>query len=237
MKYMGSKNRIAKFIIPIIQKNRMSEQYYIEPFVGGANMIDKIEGKRFGSDSNEYLIEMWKALQKGWIPRKNYTREEYDFAKMNKDIDKKLTGWIGICCSYSGKWFGGYAGIVSTKQGVRNYQEEAYNNVMKQINSLKDVYFMHCDYKDLNLPKQNSIIYCDPPYASTTKYQNDFDHTQFWDWCREISKDGHSVFISEYNAPDDFVKVWEKEVNSSLSANGIYGKNKVSTEKLFIYKG
>ncbi len=39
MKYMGSKNRIAKQILPIILKNRTKEQYYIEPFVGGANLI------------------------------------------------------------------------------------------------------------------------------------------------------------------------------------------------------
>ena len=41
---MGSKSRIAKDIVPIIQKyiddNRIIS--YIEPFVGGANVIDKI---------------------------------------------------------------------------------------------------------------------------------------------------------------------------------------------------
>ena len=45
MKYMGSKNRIAKHILPIILKDRIENQYYVEPFVGGANMIDKVDGK------------------------------------------------------------------------------------------------------------------------------------------------------------------------------------------------
>ena len=36
MKYMGSKNRIAKYILPIMLKDRKPNQYWVEPFVGGA---------------------------------------------------------------------------------------------------------------------------------------------------------------------------------------------------------
>ena len=35
MKYQGSKNKIAKHILPIILKNRTPDQYYVEPFMGG----------------------------------------------------------------------------------------------------------------------------------------------------------------------------------------------------------
>lgn len=35
MKYLGSKARIAKEILPIILKDRKVGQYYVEPFVGG----------------------------------------------------------------------------------------------------------------------------------------------------------------------------------------------------------
>ena len=40
MKYLGSKNKIAKHLLPIILKDRKPEQYYVEPFMGGGNMID-----------------------------------------------------------------------------------------------------------------------------------------------------------------------------------------------------
>ena len=45
IKYMGSKSRIAKDIVPIIQKyiNDNEITSYIEPFCGGANVIDKIK--------------------------------------------------------------------------------------------------------------------------------------------------------------------------------------------------
>ena len=42
MKYMGSKARIAKHILPIILKDRKPNQWYSEPFTGGANLIDKV---------------------------------------------------------------------------------------------------------------------------------------------------------------------------------------------------
>lgn len=44
IKYMGSKSRMAKEIVPIIQSYIDSNTInnYYEPFVGGANVIDKI---------------------------------------------------------------------------------------------------------------------------------------------------------------------------------------------------
>ena len=46
MKYMGSKNRHARDIIPILMKEHTSAMLYVEPFVGGANIIDKIPADR-----------------------------------------------------------------------------------------------------------------------------------------------------------------------------------------------
>lgn len=71
MVYMGSKARIAKHIAPIINKlitdNEITK--YVEPFVGGANMIEYIKCEtRIGNDSNKYLIAMWQRLQAGWKP-------------------------------------------------------------------------------------------------------------------------------------------------------------------------
>ena len=236
MKYMGSKARIAKEILPIILKDRVQDQWYVELFAGGMNMICEVDGNRIANDIHPYLIEMWKYLCKGWIPEK-IDKNTYDKVRQNKDeFSDHFVGWVGFNCSYSGKWFGGFAGQTKTKIGtVRDYQAEAIKNVLKQVEKMNGVIFKNNPYYEVELPK-NSIVYLDPPYEGTTKYANDFDHKAFWQWCREMSKLGHSVFISEYNAPIDFKCIWQKELSSSLSANGKIGGNKVSVEKLFIYE-
>lgn len=234
MKYMGSKARFHKEILQIILKDRTADQFYIEPFAGGMNMISEVDGNRIANDIHHYLIAMWKELvYNNWMPSE-YTKEQYLDIRNNKDnYPDYVVGWVGFNCSYSGKWFGGFAGKTKTKLNtIRDYQQEAKNNVSKQVYDLKDVIFENKPYYELELPP-NSIVYCDPPYQGTTKYANEFDHNKFWNWIREISKKGYSVYVSEYNAPEDFECIWSKEAKSSLSANGKIGGNKLSVEKLF----
>lgn len=233
MKYMGSKNRFAKDLLPIILKDRKPDQWYVEPFAGGMNLIDKVDGNRIANDIHTDLIEMWKALVcENWQPPLTVSEEDYKNAKTNKTkISKALNGYIGFN-SYGGKWYAGYR---RDKQGKRDYWKEHYNNIMKQVPKLNGVKFTNCSFTDLDIP-ENSIIYCDPPYEGTTKYNNKFDHILFWDWVREKSKQGHKVYVSEYNAPSDFVCVWEKK-HKTIMANGEVTKSKDSTERLFIYCG
>ena len=237
MKYMGSKNRIAKYILPIILKDRKEGQCYVEPFVGGANMIDKVDEWRIGADYNSDLINLLKGLQNGWIPKESYTKDDYVNAKNGLNTCKIETGYISINCSYSGKYWGRYAGQSNTAKGLRDYTNESYKNVIKQAPNLKGIEFFNTDYTELNIPA-NSIIYCDIPYKGTYSEiegygKLSFNHDHFYQWCREKKAEGHQIFISEYSMPDDFICVWEKEVKSSLSANGKVGGSKNSVEKLF----
>lgn len=238
MKYMGSKARFTKEILPIILKDRNPEQWYVEPFAGGMNMICEVDGKRIANDINTELIAMFNALvYDDWKPT-IVSKEKYNEIRANKQAYKPhIVGWVGFNCSYSGKYFGGYAGEVKTKIGtIRNYQTEAIKNVEKQVQKLKGVLFESKNYFELDIP-ENSIVYCDPPYKGTTEYKHNFDHDLFWDWVREMSKKQLKIYVSEYTAPTDFRCIWEKEAKSSLSANGKIGGNKVSTERLFLYCG
>lgn len=240
MKYMGSKSAIAKHILPIITKNRKPNQYYVEPFVGGCNSIDKVLGNRIGGDINKYLIAFWQKIQKGWLPPTFITREHYsDVRESYNNADSNYPdyykGYIGFNGSYGGRFFdGGYAGITKTKLDTeRNYPLEAFRNVCEQIPKVQGIQFYACSYEDLPIPN-NSIIYCDPPYAETKKYKTiPFDTSKFWDWCRAKTAQGHQVFISEYVAPNDFNCVWEREVSSSLRANAQIKGRKISVERLF----
>ena len=199
---MGSKNRIAKYILPIILKDRKPNQPYVEPFVGGFNLIDKVDGPRIAGDSNEYLITLFKAIQNGFIPPDSVSLAEYKQASALREVNP-LTAFIGFGCSYSGKWFGGYARGTTNRGIRRNYCLESKNNILNQVKGLKGIEIHNCNYTELPIP-ENSLIYCDPPYKGTTGYKDKFNHEDFYIWCREMKAKGHSIYISEYTMPDDF---------------------------------
>lgn len=228
---MGSKNRIAKDILPIILHDRQDSQWYVEPFCGGCNTLDKVTGNRIGNDVHYELIEFCKAIANGERPRKQYSEEFYNKVKDHPErYSPKLVGYLGFQLSFGAKWFGGYR---KDKIGKRNYPLEAWKNIDKQAPNLKGILFYNLNYWELEIPP-NSIIYCDPPYQKTTKYHNEesFDHTKFWNWCRKMVKQGHKVFVSEYSAPIDWVCIWKKDVVTGLDVK----TTKIDTEKLFIHE-
>jgi len=232
MKYMGSKNRIAKEIAPIMLAERKPGQTWVEPFVGGGNMIDKIDGSRIGADLNPYVIEALTYIRDNAVnlPKNNTEFTEAMYLELHKSDKNPLKSYAGFAFSYSGKWLGGWR---RDRAGKRDYVAESYRSAIKQSPLLKNVKLVNCSYDGLDIPDR-SMIYCDLPYAGATKYKDNFDHDKFWEWCRIMAKKGHTVFISEYNAPYDFVPIWQKEVNSSLTKDT--GAKK-ATEKLFMYRG
>ena len=158
---------------------------------------------------------MWNALvNRNWQPPTEITEEQYNHIKANKEqYPKELVGFTGIAVTFGSTWFGTYA---RNKRGT-NYAMEGRKNLMKQVERLQGTIFTSSSYCDIALPK-NSIIYCDPPYEGVAGYKDKFNHTDFWEWCREKTKKGHSVFISEYNAPNDFKCIWQSELKTNMNA-------------------
>lgn len=230
MQYFGGKAKIAKYIVPYLEGVRKEGQVFVEPFVGGANVVSKMSGERKAYDFNEYLIKMYKGVQNGYELPDELSEETYKHVRLNKDEDKVLTGFVGFGCSFAGKWFGGYA---RNKQN-HNYCKASKNSLMKKMSTMSDVEFDWKDYKTLNL--QNCLIYCDPPYANTTKYTGvpDFDSEEFWNVMREWSKN-NDVYISEYEAPDDFESVLDMPTKTNIRDKTDNVCCRV--EKLFKYKG
>jgi len=214
MRYMGSKNRHAKHILPIVLKDRRPNQWYVEPFVGGFNMIQHVTGPRIANDSHPYLIALFRALQSGWDPPEFVSKEQYQKIRAQPDcFPQELVGFVGFGCSYGGKWWGGYA---SDKKGT-NYAAQSRRSCLKQAPKISGVDIQCGSYLELKIPR-GSVVYCDPPYKGTTKYKSDFDHDVFWNWVRKISEK-HNVFVSEYTAPPDFGFLWECAVNNTLVKN------------------
>ena len=240
MKYMGSKSRIKKHIVPIIQEliDKNEIKTYIEPFVGGANVIDSIVCEnRIGGDLHDKLIALFEHVQSGGELPLEVPKQLYDDVRLNKNTCKYedwFVGAVGFLASYNGRYFdGGYAKTIVSKTGAtRNYYDEAKRNLEQQSPKLQDINFINCDYKSFS-DVQGCLIYCDIPYKDTKQFSvsKNFNHDEFWDWVRDMSEN-NIVIVSELNAPDDFECIWEQPVTRTQDNR----KREISVEKLFVFK-
>ena len=135
MKYMGSKNRIAKHILPIMLKEMEEKGHttWVEPFVGGGNMIDKVPEtfRRIGADLNPHTIAAMLAIRDfpNSLPD-TVTEEEYKSLKGTPP--SPITSWIRFVCSFGGKFENGYA----RDKTERNYAQEGKCNALKQSSKI-----------------------------------------------------------------------------------------------------
>jgi len=236
MQYMGSKRLIAKNILPIILKNRTPEQVYVEPFVGGGNLIEHVANPRIGGDDRKESILALKIIRDNpaSLPKNNTEFTEQDYQSRGKNFPEEIQAFASTAYSFGAVFWSAWARGKCGRDYARDYVREAYNNARKQSSKLQGLELYPVCYTQLGIPT-NSIIYCDPPYRGVTQYKTKFNSDAFWIWCSEKVKEGHHVFVSEYNAPCDWVSVWKKEVKITIN-NVSNKKNKQSIEKLFVHK-
>lgn len=244
MRYCGSKTRFMKYLLPILTNGMDKNDRFVDLFGGGMNVICGIPtSNKIAVDNNKYIIALWKELQENGMENIPFSITEEDYNDV-KDCylngtgtyDDYITGYVGVCCSFGSSWFNGYARYNPNKK--EDHIAEARRGLEKQINTfkfLKETQFVYKSYEDIGLG-ENDIVYCDPPYASTKKYEQDFDNIKFWDWVRKMTKKVKKLYISEYDAPFDFKCIWEMEKKDGLGTRK--GKNQnIKTEKLFVYNG
>ena len=224
MKYIGSKRRLKKFILPILQETIESNgvSYYIEPFGGGANVIDDIRCEhRLYYDNHPELVALMKHVQQTTedLPLTISKEEYYSVRQSPQDYPEWYVGLVGFCASFGAGWWNGFAHPCHDSKNpkkIRDYSNESIRNLIKQAPKLKDIEFACADFRDIEIP-DNAVVYCDPPYKGTRKYKgvSDFPYDEYYDWCRENGKRA-KFFMSEAYMPDDFSIVWEKEVRQQL---------------------
>ena len=229
MQYFGGKARISAELAKFLQTYVSTDSIYIEPFVGSAWTFHRIKAKqKIGGDINPSLIYMWRALQRGWIPPSTLSEEDYYRIKEKGDFRNPLYAFAAFGCSFAGKFWGGYA------RGCTNYANGAKNSLLKKLRGLQSdkTAFVLLDYQDWR-SRTNSVFYCDPPYLGTTSYLGcpKFDHSVFWQKCRRWELEGNYVFVSEYQAPEDFECVWERTTKTIIRNKE--NKPIVKVEKLF----
>jgi site-specific DNA-adenine methylase len=252
MKYWGGKHRagpkIAEAMLqhisklcehyPVLKETKMD---YIEPMCGFLGVtrcilpLAKTSPLPFGDfvamDANRYVIEFWQALQKGWTPNENITQTDFHAFKDTKTEYTPQHIFVGHCCGFQGKYF---------KSNTCNLEKEIPRGIktIEQLRPLLDkITFLSSDFFDIKFWPQGCLIYCDPPYVSTSansrqtngyddlKLFQTFDNDSFWAKVRRLSTT-NIVFISESKAPKDFAIIFTRKTS---------GKYKRS-EHLFVHQ-
>lgn len=242
MPYQGSKNKIAKWIIENIPKK---QNLYDLMGGGGAithcaleyvkfervyyNELDPLTFKAFDMATHG-LFEN----EKRWISREEFNalknkdpyvaicfsfgnnRKEYCYSKDKEPVKKEL---------HNQRVFNQ---INDSKQRLQSLEHLQRLQELANIDNTK-LNLTNLDYADVEI-KDNSVIYCDPPYLNTKGYKIKFDNERFYSWCR---KQKELVIISEYNMPDDFICVAQREKRVLMNKDG---KTIKKTEKLFVPK-
>lgn len=224
MRYMGGKMRIGKQLATVI--NGFKPQIYHEPCCGMFSVGKHVNAKvKTAADINLDLIMLLEAVRDGWdeMPT-NVTEEQY--VELKNAEPSALRGFVGIGCSFFGKFFGGFA----RDPKMNDFGTIAKNNMEKLRPYLKGVTFTCQPYWEYT--GNADLIYVDPPYMGTTKFESgDFNHDRFWHWVREQPA---TVLVSEYQAPVDFDIVWEKHVCTTMNSGKKGGKGHDRVERLFI---
>ena len=232
---MGSKNRIAKHLLPIMlaecEKHNITK--WVEPFVGGANMLDIVPDafERIEFDLNPHTIAALIGIRDHIAEFPEFVSEEF-YKSVKKTEAHPVNSWIRFECSFGAKLDNGYA---RNAKGA-NYAKIGLNLAIKQSPKIQNVQFICDSYENLSF--DNCLIYCDPPYFGTKWYRKNhvpkMDHDKFFNWCREQAKK-NIVFVSEYNAPDDFIEVWRGEIKTNFASTRKTATHN-AIEKLFRVK-
>ena len=234
--YQGGKCLGAEFIIKVLNDERYRDRPYVEPFCGMCNILMRVRDKSeyLASDKSALLIHLHKSLRNGEaLP--TITRERYKELRSRAQINTE-TATACFAYSFNSIPWGGYVNQYTRRNGrvddIPASRKRAYINLSKN-EQFKKTEFKCCDYCEISLPPK-SIIYCDPPYNGTKSYNGvSFDTDAFFQTVREWTRDGHVVFISEYDAPVDFTCIAESPKQVSLSGGD---KQRTKTERLFVHQ-
>ena len=90
IRYLGGKSRISTQLSNVVNTTfgESGERVFVSLFCGSCAIESKVNADvKILNDKHPYLIAMWKALQNGWIPPEEISKEQYNMAiNVAKDI-------------------------------------------------------------------------------------------------------------------------------------------------------
>jgi DNA adenine methylase len=192
------------------------------------------KGPVLSTDACAPLIALYKAVQEGWDPPTDVSKETYQAAKLFPDTDP-MKAFCGFGMSFAGKWFAGYSADrpitrkTGESAGYARFAIQARNLLIKKLNLVNNIQCL--DFLSTAPEPTDYLIYCDPPYADTTAYAGGpvFDRNDFICRAQEWSK-FTDVFVSEYDFPIG-AEIWSQVTDSRVNVKS--GSAKKSVERLY----
>lgn len=214
MQYLGGKRRIGARIAAEINARRATRSVVWEPFCGGLGVTQYLGGPVVAGDVDPALIELYKALQRGWDPPSVVSEAEYQAARRLPDNDP-LKAFIAYGCSYGGKRWGGYA-----RSPGRNYAAGSRRALLEQIAACTETRFECVDFFTVEPSMFNGVAYFDPPYRGVTGYTGGFDHDRFEALAhRWGALNPGRVIVSEYAFQGELIAAIPRRHNVGANAS------------------
>ena len=180
LKWVGNKQRFAG---EITQYFPARYNTFYEPFIGSGAIISTVAPKNgVGSDLFKPLIDIWQKLKSDpnglveWYAERMELLDNKDKKEVYENVKASFNQshngadflFLTRTCYGGIVRFRKADGFMSTPCGVHdpipviNFQKR----VREWHHRLKDVDFIHADYKEMfNNAQMGDLIYCDPPYS------------------------------------------------------------------------
>ena len=107
---------------------------------------------------------------------------------------------------------------------------------LEQLEGFEQLEISNLSYDDviINTPIDETIIYLDPPYFNTAKYQKDLNYDDFLNYVRNSK---YKIYMSSYELPFNKVVSYEhRSLLSQTSKNKVYENLYCNREEDFKYK-
>ena len=166
---------------------------------------------------------------------KNLKYTSNDLHERRLQLRYYLKNYIKGVGSFCNTKIGNVGNVLERLQSLQNLERlQSLQNLerLQSLQGLGELHLTNKSYNELEFEK-DSVIYCDPPYINTSRYSSssNFNHEEFYDWCRNIASIGE-VYISEYTMPNDFYKVASVNKRCLLGSSN----NKNTVESLYTVK-
>lgn len=228
MRYLGGKYKTGKEISVLLKEIYLKNncQHYYEPFCGSLNVIKHIDftNNLYASDGCKDLIMLWTELKNNQFVFPSDVSKEVHKLLKNKE-PSSLRAYYGFGHSFAGIWFATY-----------NFNEGLNRSLIRKLDAIKKINFTHCDYNKIDVAP-NSLIYCDPPYTNVcNNYGSEFsfNKNQFWEQCERWNEEGHTVVVSNTEAPETWVSIWNKPTRNNL--NNLTTQKSIFNDHLYVKK-